>query len=153
MGRGGMASGCALLSCMPSMYSFHPHLLIYFSFLCVLIPVTERVRGVRTPTPLPLSDLTLVWDWNSYIERIDITFKLADFFLWNAHCIFPLNWIQGTFKNVTVLGTSVWSVRLCSQNSISRANGDRRSQIEKHVVVSAFSAGRQLCILYDYSTR
>ena len=30
-------------------------------------------------------------------------------------------------------------VRLRSQNSISRANGDRRSQIEKHVVVSVRS--------------
>ena len=28
--------------------------------------------------------------------------------------------------------------------SVSRANGDRRSQIEKHVVVSAFTGGRQL---------
>ena len=30
------------------------------------------------------------------------------------------------------------------KSSISRAIGDRHSQIEKHVVVSAFSAGRQL---------
>ena len=37
------------------------------------------------------------------------------------------------------LGTLLWSVRLCSQSSISRANGDWLSQIEKHVVVSAFS--------------
>ena len=32
----------------------------------------------------------------------------------------------------------------------TRANGDRRSHIDKHVVVSAFSAGRQLCILYEH---
>ena len=38
-----------------------------------------------------------------------------------------------------VLGTLLWSVRLRSQNSISRANGERRSQIEKHVVVSVRS--------------
>ena len=37
------------------------------------------------------------------------------------------------------LGTLLWSVRLCSQRCISRANGDWLSQIEKHVVVSAFS--------------
>ena len=32
------------------------------------------------------------------------------------------------FKIVIVLGTLLSSVRLCSQMSISRANGDRRSQ-------------------------
>ena len=37
------------------------------------------------------------------------------------------------------LGTLLWSVCLCSQSSISRANGDRRSQIEKHAVVSVRS--------------
>ena len=37
------------------------------------------------------------------------------------------------------LGTFLWSVRFRSQSSISRANGDWFSQIEKHVVVSAFS--------------
>ena len=38
-----------------------------------------------------------------------------------------------------VLGTLLWSVRPRSQSSISRTNGDRRSQIEKHVVVSVRS--------------
>ena len=37
------------------------------------------------------------------------------------------------------LGTLLWSVRLCWQSSISRANGDRCSQVEKHVVVSVRS--------------
>ena len=37
------------------------------------------------------------------------------------------------------LGTLLWSVRLCSQSSISRVNGNWLSQIEKHVVVSASS--------------
>ena len=55
-------------------------------------------------------------------------------------------------------GTLLWSVHLCSQSCISRAIGDRCSKIEKNVVVSAFSAGRQLwhkrrmfqgCILYE----
>ena len=31
-----------------------------------------------------------------------------------------------------------------ARKAVSRAIGDRHSQIEKHVVVSAFSAGRQL---------
>ena len=38
------------------------------------------------------------------------------------------------------VGTLLWSVGLCSQSSISCANGDRRSQIKKQVVVSTFSA-------------
>ena len=37
------------------------------------------------------------------------------------------------------VGTLLSSVGLCSQSSISCANGDRRSQIKKQVVVSAFS--------------
>ena len=37
----------------------------------------------------------------------------------------------------------ICSPLLAKQYLISRTNGDRRSQIEKHVVVSAFSAGRR----------
>ena len=40
-------------------------------------------------------------------------------------------------------------VRLCLQSSISRANCDRRSQIEKQLVIYAFSAGRRLYILHE----
>ena len=66
------------------------------------------------------SDLTPIWDWTGWFFSMK----------------------RALFKNVIVLGTLLWSVRLCSQSSISRANGYRRSQIDKHVVVSAFSAVR-----------
>ena len=41
--------------------------------------------------------------------------------------------------NILFLRTLLLSVRLSSQSSISRAHGDRRSQIEKHVVFSVRS--------------
>ena len=40
-------------------------------------------------------------------------------------------------------------VRLCLQSSISRANCDRRSQIEKQLVIYDFSAGRREYILHE----
>ena len=40
-------------------------------------------------------------------------------------------------------------VRLCLQSNISRANCDRRSQIEKKLVIYALSAGRREYILHE----
>ena len=41
-------------------------------------------------------------------------------------------------------GGPSYDIHLCLQSSISRAKGDRCAQIEKHVIVSTFSAGGQL---------
>ena len=57
-------------------------------------------RGVHTL----LLDLTLVWDWKFYINRIVYHFLLADICWWKAHCILPLNLIPGILKNVIVFG-------------------------------------------------
>ena len=86
-------------------------------------------QGVRTS----LSDLTLVWDWNSYIDVI--TFNWLIFLMKHAlHFATKLN--SRDVQKCIFWGTLLWSVRLCSQSSNSRANSDRRSQIEKHVAVS-----------------
>ena len=106
----------------------------YETPLSTFVIIQWRIQGGGSggsgSPPHPLSDLTLVWDWNSYIDRIVYHFLTG--------------WLY------FVLVTLLWSVSPCSQSSITRANGNRRSQIEKHVVVSAFSAGRQLCILYEH---
>ena len=72
----------------------------------VLTPVSEvsriqwRIRG-EGPGGFgsSLPDLTLVWDWNSYIDRIVYHFLTGWFFQWNARCILPLNKIPGILKN------------------------------------------------------
>ena len=79
----------------------------------VLTPVSEvsriqwRIRG-EGPGGFgsSLPDLTLVWDWNSYIDRIVYHFLTGWFFQWNARCILPLNKIPGILKNVIVFGYS-----------------------------------------------
>ena len=79
----------------------------------VLTPVSEvsriqwRIRG-ESPGGFgsSLPDLTLVWDWNSYIDRIVYHFLTGWFFQWNARCILPLNKIPGILKNVIVFGYS-----------------------------------------------
>ena len=57
----------------------------------------------------------------------------------NTGCILPLNWIPGTFENVIILGYPPMIRCLSLQSSISGANGDWRSQIEKQVVISVRS--------------
>ena len=72
----------------------------------VLTPVSEvsriqwRIRG-EGPGGFgsSLPNLTLVWDWNSYIDRIVYHFLTGWFFQWNARCILPLNKIPGILKN------------------------------------------------------
>ena len=96
-----------------------------------------RFLGIRTP----LSDLTLVWDWNSCIVRIVYHFLTGWFFFFMKralHFATKLNY-RDIQKCNRFLGTLLWSVRLCSQSNTSRANGDRPSQIERHVVVSVRS--------------
>ena len=99
--------------------------------------VADPGGGSRRSRPPPPSDLTLVWDGNFYMDSIVYHF-LSDWFFFNEMCVAfcHLSKFQGYWKMQLFWDT----LRLCSQSSISRANGDRRSQIEKHVVVSAFSA-------------
>ena len=68
-----------------------------------------------------------------------ITFWLAGFFNETPVAFCHLTKFQGYYKMWFFSDTLLWSVHLWSQSSISRANGDRRLQIEKHVVLSVRS--------------
>ena len=103
-----------------------------------------RIRGLRIPPPL-LSDLTLVWDWNSYIDRIVYRFLIGwFFFLMKQELHFATNLNSRDIKKCNCFSVPSYDLFACARSSISRANGHRCSQFEKNVVVSAFSAGRQL---------
>ena len=95
--------------------------------------------------PFPPTDLTLVWDWNCYYGRIIYHFLTRWFLLMKCvlHFATKLNSRDIQKCNLLFLGTLLWSARLCLQSNNSCTNGDWRSQIEKHVVVSAFSAGHE----------
>ena len=99
-----------------------------------------RIQGEG---PDPLSDLMLVWNWNSYIDRIIYHFLTGWFFLMKRRLHFATKLNPRTIQKCNCFWVSPWSVCLCSQSSISCTNRERCSQIEKHVVVSAFSAGHK----------
>ena len=75
--------------------------------------MTDPGGGWGGSRPL-LSDLTLVWDWNSYIDRIVYHFLTSWFFLMKRalHFATELNSKCNCFS-----GTPLWSVCLCSQSS------------------------------------
>ena len=86
-----------------------------------------RVRTPYTPPPPSIrSDVYLRLNFLHQEDRI----SLFNWLIFNFH---------GYSNMQLFLGTLIWSVRLCSQSSISRADGDQRSQIKKHVVVSVRS--------------
>ena len=93
--------------------------------------------------PDPLSDLMLVWNWNSYIDRIIYHFLTGWFFLMKHRLHFATKLNPRAIQKCNCFWVSSWSVCLCSQSSISCTDCERCSQIEKHVVVSAFSAGHK----------
>ena len=100
-------------------------------------PIQGEGPGVWTP-PLP-SDLMLVWNWNSYIDRIICRF-LTGLFFNETRVFLPLNWIPGIFINaIIVFGYSPRIPYLCLQSSSSCANSNLRLPIEKHVVISVRS--------------
>ena len=83
----------------------------------------EGPGGLHPPHPAPhLSDLTLDWDWNSYINRIIYHFLTSWFFLMKRALHFPtkLNSRDIQKCNILFLSTLLLSVRLSSQSSISR---------------------------------
>ena len=92
-----------------------------------------RIQGEGAPP----QDLTLVWDWNSYIDRIVYHFLTGWFFLMRCalHFATKLNSrnIQKCHCFCVPSNDLFASAR---RSSISRANGNQRSQIEKHVTVS-----------------
>ena len=66
---------------------------------------SRRVRGFRTPPPPPSpSDLTLVWDWNSYINRIVYHFLTSWFFLMKRALYFATELNSRDIRNVIVFG-------------------------------------------------
>ena len=81
--------------------------------------------GRSAPPPrLHLSDPTLDWDWNSYINRIIYHFLTSWFFLMKRALHFPtkLNSRDIQKYNILFLSTLLLSVRLSSQSSISRGD-------------------------------
>ena len=95
-----------------------------------------RVQGIWTPLIRPDTCLKLKFlHWQDCMSLLNcpIFLKL------NTGCILPLNWIPGTFENVIILGYPPMIRCLSLQSSISGTNGDWRSQIEKHVVISVRS--------------
>ena len=119
----------------------------YETPLSTFVIIQWRFQGEGPPPPPPpsLLDLTLVCDWNSYIDRIVYYFLTGWFFLKKRTLHFATKLNPRDIKKCI----SFWfpSYHLLAP---ARANGDRRSHIEKHVVVSTFSSGRQLCILYEH---
>ena len=64
-------------------------------------------------------------------------------FLMKRRLHFPTKLNPRAIQKCNYFWVSSWSVCLCSQSSISCTNRESCSQIEKHVVVSAFSAGQK----------
>ena len=87
-----------------------------------------KVNTVGDP-PSPISDLRLVWDWNSYIGRIVYHFLTGWFFQWNASCILPLNWILEIFNEICMYN-------LCCQAQEKDAPRVRPSRVEFKYTVS-----------------
>ena len=107
-----------------------------------------RVQGVQPPPTIGPCTNNLFETEILTLSGSYITFKLVDLLMKCAfHFATKLN--SRDTQKCNCFWVLLWSVCLCSQSSISCANGGRHSQIEKHVFVSAFSAGRQLCILYE----
>ena len=83
-----------------------------------------RAQGVGNPPPL--SDLMLVWDWNSYVDRF--VYHYFNYDLWffsmkrTLHFATKIN-SRDIQKCNCFLGTFLWSVLL----SISYANSNRRN--------------------------
>ena len=71
-----------------------------------------------------------LWDWNSYIDRIVYHFLTGWFFLRKCAWHFSTKLNSRDIEKFNCFGYPLWSVRLCSQSSISRASGGRCSQIE-----------------------
>ena len=90
--------------------------------------IEMKVNTVGDP-PSPLSDLRLVWDWNSYIGRIVYHFLTGWFFQWNASCILPLNWILEIFNEICLYN-------LCYQAQEKDVPRVRPSRIEFKYTVS-----------------
>ena len=123
--------------------SLSPRCVIVFIIIIIIVVVVTRDRltfYISRPPPPPhqtwrLFETKILTSTASYI-----TFWVADLFNETCVAFCHKTKFQGYSKMWLFLGTLIWSVHLCSQSSISRANGDRRSQIEKRLVVSAFSA-------------
>ena len=90
--------------------------------------IEMKVNTVGDP-PSPLSDLRLVWDWNSYIGRTVYHFLTGWFFQWNASCILPLNWILEIFNEICMYN-------LCCQAQEKDVPRVRPSRVEFKYTVS-----------------
>ena len=99
-----------------------------------------RIQG-EGPDPPIRSDACLKLKLLHWQDHISLSNWLIFLMKRRLHFATKLN--PRTIQKCNCFWVSSWSVCLCSQSSISCTNRERCSQIEKHVVVSAFSAGHK----------
>ena len=119
----------------------------------VLNPFTSRlnqwrIQGEDSWAPYPSSppirpDACLRLKFLHRQDRISL-FNWLIFFLMKQELHFATNLNSRDIKKCNCFSVPSYDLFACARSSISRANGHRCSQFEKNVVVSAFSAGRQL---------
>ena len=99
-----------------------------------------RIQG-EGPDPPIRSDACLKLKLLHWQDHISLSNWLIFLMKRRLHFATKLN--PRAIQKCNCFWVSSWSVCLCSQSSISCPNRERCSQIEKHVVVSAFSAGHK----------
>lgn len=99
-----------------------------------------RIQG-EGPDPPIRSDACLKLKLLHWQDHISLSNWLIFLMKCRLHFATKLN--PRAIQKCNCFWVSSWSVCLCLQSSISCTNRERCSQIEKHVVVSAFSAGHK----------